>query len=97
MSAPSETASARQRLSQAGMRDEDLAWLESHGWSDTAIPPITSPDDALAYKRRETLLNNAIANLGVTERGESLEGKLAATMGARQADWRERGDDEEDR
>ncbi len=89
---PSEIACARKRLSSAGMQSEDFSWLEAHGWSDTEIPPIASSSDALAYKRRETLLNDAIANLGVTERGESLEGRLAAAIGARQADWRERDD-----
>lgn len=78
------------------MQDEDLAWLDAHGWSDAAILPVASLSDASACLRRENFLNNAIANLGVTERGESLEGRLAAAIGARQADWREQNDDEAD-
>jgi hypothetical protein len=33
--------------------------------------------------------------LGISERGESLEGKLAAAIGARLADLRERGEEDD--
>jgi len=37
----------------------------------------------------------AIAGLGISERGESLEGRLAAALGARLADLRDRGEEED--
>jgi hypothetical protein len=84
---------ARARLAAAGMSGEDLAWLDRHGWNDADIPP-PSTDEIEAYERREAVLNSAIAGSGISERGESLEGKLAAAIGARLADLRDR--DEED-
>ncbi len=88
-----EMNAARTRVSAAGMRGEDLAWLDRHGWNDADIPP-PSTDEIEAYERREATLNLAIAGLGISERGKSLEGKLAAAIGARLADLRDR--DEED-
>lgn len=84
---------ARARLAAAGMSGEDLAWLDKHGWSDADIPP-PSPGEIAAYERRESALNSAIAGMGFTERGDSLEGKLAAAIGARLADLRDRDEDE---
>jgi hypothetical protein len=80
---------ARARLAAAGMSGEDLAWLDRHGWNDADIPPPAT-DEIEAYERREAMLNSAIAGFGVSERGESLEGKLAAAIGARLANLRER-------
>lgn len=88
-----ESNAARARLAGAGMSGEDLAWLDRHGWNHADIPP-PSTDEIEAYERREATLNSAIAGLGISERGESLEGKLAAAIGARLADLRDR--DEED-
>lgn len=89
-----ETNAARQRLTAGGMSGEDLAWLDRHGWSDADIPP-PSMDEIEAYERREGKLNSVIAGLGFSERGQSLEGKLAAAIGARLADLRDRGEEDE--
>jgi len=94
MTALIETNAARIRLVAAGMSDEDLAWLDRHGWNDGDIPPPTK-DEIEAYQRREAKLNAAIAGLGVSERGDSLEGKLAAAIGARLADLRDRGEEDD--
>jgi hypothetical protein len=88
-----EVNAARARLAAVGMSGEDLAWLDRHGWNDADIPP-PSTNEIEAYERREATLNSAIAGLGIGERGESLEGKLAAAIRARLADLRDR--DEED-
>jgi hypothetical protein len=88
-----ETA-ARNRLTTAGFSAEDFTWFEQHGWNDADIPP-PAPNEVAAYERRETALNSAIAGLGITERGQSLEGRLAAAIGARLADLRD-GDEDVD-
>ncbi len=88
-----EIASARAALAAAGMSGDDLAWLDSVDWRDANIPP-PSPGEIGAYQRRETALNASIAYLSITERGASLQGKLAAAIGARLADLRDR--EEED-
>jgi hypothetical protein len=87
-----ETTAARGRLAAAGLGPEDLAWFDQHGWNDADIPP-PAPNEVPAYQRREAGLNSAIAGLGITERGQSLEGRLAAAIGARLADLRDRDDD----
>jgi hypothetical protein len=89
-----EIKAARSRLTAAGMSGEDLAWFDQHGWNDADIPP-PSADEIDAYERREATLNSAIAALGISERGGSLEGKLAAAIGARLADLRDRGEEDE--
>lgn len=83
------------RLAAVGMSAEDIGWLESLGWSDAAVPPVKSEADAAAYSRREAKLNAAVAELTYAERGESTEGKLAAAIGARLADAREGGEEDE--
>lgn len=88
------TTQARARLAAAGMGADDLRWLDSLGWSDAAVPPVKSEADAEAYRRREAKLNAAVASLTYAERGESVEGKLAAALGARLADWRDADEDE---
>ena len=89
-----ETAAARERLAAAGLGPVDLAWFDQHGWNDADIPP-PEPNEIAAYERREAALNSAIAGLGITERGRSLEGRLAAAIGARLADLRDRDEDAE--
>ena len=91
-SSPAET---RARLAAAGIGADDLRWLDSIGWSAAAVPPVKSEAAAEAYRRREAKLNAAVARLTYAERGESVEGKLAAALGARLADWREGDDDGE--
>jgi hypothetical protein len=87
-----EMTAARSRLAAAGLSAEDFAWFDQHGWNDADIPP-PSPNEVAAFERREAALNSAIAGLGITERGQSLEGKLAAAIGARLADLRNRDED----
>ncbi len=89
-----EMTAARDRLVAEGLSIEDLAWFERYGWSDADIPP-PKPNEIAAYQRREAALNSAIAGFGITERGQSLEGKLAAAIGARLADLRD-GDEDTD-
>jgi hypothetical protein len=89
-----EIQAARTRLTAAGMSGEDLAWFDQHGWNDADIPS-PSMDESEAYERREATLNSAIAALGISERGGSLEGKLSAAIGARLADLRDRGEEDE--
>lgn len=86
-----ETA-ARNRLTTAGLTAEDFAWFEQHGWNDADIPP-PPPNEIAAYKRREAALNSSIADFGITERGQSLEGRLAAAIGARLANLRDHDED----
>lgn len=88
MTTSTEITAARGRATAAGMSGEDLAWFDRHGWSDADIPP-PAPREVDAYQRRETALNLVIAGLGISERGDSLEGKLAAAIGARLADPRD--------
>lgn len=92
MPTSTETTAVHDRLAAAGLGPEDLAWFDNHGWSDADIPP-PEPGEVPAYQRRETALNSAIAGLGITERGQSLEGGLAAAIGARLADLRDRDED----
>jgi hypothetical protein len=89
-----ELSKTRARLAAVGVRKDDVAWLESHGWNDAAIPPVTNSEDEEAYRRREAALNAAIVGLSFTERGQSIEGKLAAAIGARLADWQDGNEDE---
>lgn len=89
-----KTDAARTHRTAAGMSGEDLAWLDRHGWNDGNIPP-PSTDEIAAYERREAALNSAIAGLGSSERAELLEGKLAAAIGARLADLRDRGEEDD--
>ena len=84
----------RAALKQHGMTNADLAWLDAIGWSDAAVAPIASEQEAKDYARREAALNGSIAQLLAADRMGRVESKLAAAIGARVADWRER--DEED-
>ena len=51
---------------------------------------------AAAYERREKLLNSTLAAETFAERGDSLAGRLAAAIGARLADLRDKADGDDD-
>lgn len=74
---------------------DDAAWLRKTGWSDAAVPAIANAADAERYARLEAALNNALKGSTFAERGESAEGRMAAAIGARLADWRD-GDEKDD-
>ena len=88
-------AQMKQRLEMAGLTSADLAWLDSFGCDDKAVPP-PRPEEIDAYRRREAALNASIAPLTFFERGISQEGKLAAAIGARIADADDPDEDEDD-
>jgi asparagine N-glycosylation enzyme membrane subunit Stt3 len=90
-----EIASLKARLSKSGLTGDDLEWFDSLEWRDTNVPP-PAPDQVERYKRREAALNADIANLGVMERGSTSQSRLAAAIGARLADLRDRADDDDD-
>jgi hypothetical protein len=86
-------AEMKERLKMAGLSAADLAWFESFGADDKAVPP-PRPDEIADYRRREAGLNASISALTFSERGVSTEGKLAAAIGARIADASEPEEDE---
>jgi hypothetical protein len=90
-----EHGEIRGALARQGMSEQDLAWLDSIGWRDAAVPEIASEEEAAAYSRREAALNASIAALLPAERALRLESKLAAALGAALANWRERGESED--
>lgn len=90
-----DTTQLRMNLAKAGLSPDDLRWLESFGWRAEQAPPIESEAQRADYARREAAIASSIAHLSFSERGASAEGKLAAMIGARLADWRERGEDDE--
>jgi hypothetical protein len=81
---------------EAALTPADARWLESIGWSDAKVPPVETAADAERYARIEKQIAHAIAPLSFAERSDSLEGRLAAELGARLADWREAADDDKD-
>ena len=83
----------KERLEMAGLSAADLAWLESFGCDDARVP-APRPEEVADYSRREAALNAAIQALTFAERGEALEGRLAAAIGARIADARDTDEDE---
>ncbi|HMN70617.1 MAG TPA: hypothetical protein PKA55_01975 [Rhodoblastus sp.] len=85
---------ARARLLAAGADQKDLDWFDSLGWNDAHTPPIGRDADVVDFRRREAKLNASIAHLTFAERADSPEGKLAAAIGARIADWQDRGDED---
>jgi len=95
MSDDDERTAARARLAVAGASAGDLAWLNEIGWNAAGAGPIRDEAQVEDYRRRESLLNASVAHLSYVERGASVEGRLAAELGARLADWRERGDTED--
>ena len=90
-----EIESLKTRLAKAGLTGEDLKWLDSLQWRDVNVPP-PAPGEADSYKRREAALNADISKLSVLEKGATLQGKLAAAIGARLADLRDQLDGEDD-
>ena len=86
-------AQLREKLQLAGLTGVDLAWIDSFGGDDAAVPP-PRPDEIADYRRREAALNAAVAPLTFAERGESLEGKIAAAIGAKIADALDPDDEE---
>lgn len=94
MSDEKTMAEARARVGAAGLSDRDVRWLDSIGWADSAVPEVESEGQLADYRRREATLNKAIEHLTFAERAQSPEGRLAAALGARIADWSEAGEEE---
>lgn len=90
MTDPTQLAQARARVSSRGMNAADIAWADAIGWSAAAVPPVGGAGEAADFERRERALNAAIAHLSFAERGASPEGKLAASIGAALAEWRDK-------
>ncbi len=86
-------AAMRERLQMAGLTTADLAWFNSFGCEDSRVP-APRPGEIDDYRRREAALNAVVAPLTFSERGESPEGRLAASIGARLADARDPEEDE---
>ncbi len=84
-----DAAALRAKLAASGLAEADLGWLDRLGWDDSRIPPVTSDAERDAYVRRIAALEAAVSHLGFADRGASSEGRLAAALGARVADWRE--------
>ena len=95
MSDPDAIAEARARLLAAGAGKNDLAWFEGLGWSDAHAPAVRNDADLADFRRREEKLNASVAHLSFAERAASPEGKLAAALGARIADWSDRDDNDD--
>ncbi len=96
MSDPAAITALRMRLSQAGLTAADADWFSRIGWSDAAVPAVDSDAQSIDYQRREAALNVAAGSMSFAERAASLEGKLAAAIGARVADWNDRADESEE-
>lgn len=91
-----DTATLRTALTLAGFSPDDLRWLDGFGWRIDQTPAIENEAQRQAYERREAAIAASAAHLTYAERGASPEGRLAAMIGARLADWRERGGDDEE-
>lgn len=87
-------AGMRERLRKAGLTTQDLAWFDAFGWDDARVP-APEPEEMADFRRREAALN-AVAPVGFTEHGASLEGRLAAAIGARCADAQDHASGDED-
>jgi hypothetical protein len=85
----------RDSLKLVGASAADLAWFDSIGWNDADVPPATA-ESVADYERREALLNATLRAETFAERGASHAGRLAAAIGARLADLRDKQDDEEE-
>ncbi len=81
-------------LKLAGASPQDLAWFEGLAWDPARVPEAT-PDDLADYECREALLNSTLTAETFAERGESPAGRLAAAIGARIADLKDRLEGEE--
>lgn len=86
---------ARVRVLAAGMSAADVEWIDGLGWNDASVPPVRSAAQLADYKRREQILNAAVAHLSFAERGDSPEGRLAAAIGAEVANWSDRAEEAE--
>jgi hypothetical protein len=86
----------RDHLKLVGAPQADLDWFDSIGWNDADVP-AAEVEDVADYERRETLLNATLRAETFAERGESLAGRLAAAIGARLADLRERDEDDDEK
>lgn len=95
MSDPNAIAEARARLLAAGADKNDIAWFEGLGWNDAQAPAVRNDADLADYRRREEKLNASVAHLSFAERAASPEGKLAAAIGARIADWSDRDESDD--
>jgi hypothetical protein len=93
---PDALAESRARALAAGLGPQDLAWLDGLGWKDSAVPEIKGEAVLADYQRREKALASAVAHLTFAERADSPEGKLAAALGAKIADWADKDDADAD-
>jgi hypothetical protein len=91
----SEVQTLKTRLAKLGLTEDDLSWFDRLEWSDANVP-APAPHEVDAYGRREAALNADIAKLGVLEKGVTLQGRLAAAIGARLADLKDQLVGEED-
>ena len=92
-----DPSTLRSALTKVGLGSGDLRWLESFSFNDAAVPPVESDPQAEDYERRAKALLAVIQGLSLWEREIHPAGKLAAAIGARVADWRDRqaGEDED--
>ena len=86
---------AKARVAAAGASPADAAWFDGLGWRDAGVPAIANASDLADFQRREALLNRATAHLSFAERASAPDDRLAAALGARIADWRDRGRDDD--
>ena len=84
------------RLSMAGLSSQDIGWLSALNWKPNSIPPISSDAEYDAYARRNAVIMGSIGHLTFAEQASAPEAMLGAVLGARLADWRDRGEDSED-
>ena len=89
-------AESRARAAAAGLGPEDMFWLDRIGWDDAAVPQVGGAAELADYRRREKALNAAVGHLTFAERAESPEGRLSAALGARAADWENRGEEDDE-
>lgn len=85
----------RGRLKDKGMSEADLDWLDSFNWKDGGVPPVSTAGEVADYQRRIRVLNASVENLLLPERVSTLEYKLAASLGAALANWRDRDEDDD--
>jgi hypothetical protein len=84
------------RLSKAGMPSRDLSWLAGLDFKPAAIPAIASQAEYDAYARRNAALTAAMDHLTFAEKAAAPESMLAAVLGARMADFRDREEEDEE-
>ncbi len=91
----SEIQTLKTRLTKLGLTEDDLSWFDKLEWSDANVP-APAPHEVDAYGRREAALNADVAKLGQLEKGATLQGRLAAAIGAQLADLKDQLAGEED-